>query len=426
LFFLSVAELKKLRGNKALVLEQFAYDRYSIDTIVRLAQDNIKYTEQSNSAKKLVERFDPEQMAFIKEIAKREHPELAANIDALVVKHLAMITSNNFGERDQGVRQDDIPGKNRGMTSDEDFKRAHDQVVALANRSDIAGMDVAGAEHFAFNEQGQQRFAQLFVSLAALAQARKQPVVFRPHVGEGGIDVTTGNNFSTDANRQVKNSGDFTHVERAKENIGQLLSSLENVAKNFGGTLPPDVSVRFGHATHATPEQIARMKALGVIVEVNLTSNQATGSLAGEKPAPGQKDAERPKRTGSTGDDRSGNAMLEQHALGSMVFHDIDVMLSTDGHDVMDTHLAKEYAKAKQVLEDIHDNLLDVRITVEQARAMNQAGGKVVIPVDAQPNDIVSIKYVEMSKAKQELFDRAYLKFFQTASRYTATPSPTP
>ncbi len=420
------AELKKLRGNKALVLEQFAYDRYSIDTIVRLAQDNIKYTEQSNSAKKLVERFDPEQMAFIKEIAKREHPELAANIDALVVKHLAMITSNNFGERDQGVRQDDIPGKNRGMTSDEDFKRAHDQVVALANRSDIAGMDVAGAEHFAFNEQGQQRFAQLFVSLAALAQARKQPVVFRPHVGEGGIDVTTGNNFSTDANRQVKNSGDFTHVERAKENIGQLLSSLENVAKNFGGTLPPDVSVRFGHATHATPEQIARMKALGVIVEVNLTSNQATGSLAGEKPAPGQKDAERPKRTGSTGDDRSGNAMLEQHALGSMVFHDIDVMLSTDGHDVMDTHLAKEYAKAKQVLEDIHDNLLDVRITVEQARAMNQAGGKVVIPVDAQPNDIVSIKYVEMSKAKQELFDRAYLKFFQTASRYTATPSPTP
>jgi hypothetical protein len=110
-----------------------------------------------------------------------------------------------------------------------------------------------------------------------------------------------------------------------------------------------------------------------------------------------------------------------------MVFHDIDVMLSTDGHDVMDTHLAKEYAKAKQVLEDIHDNLLDVRITVEQARAMNQAGGKVVIPADAQPNDIVSIKYVEMSKAKQDLFDRAYLKFFQTASRYTANnPSPTP
>ena len=420
-------QLKNLRTAKALIVEQFAYDRYSIDTLVRLAQDKITYTEQSNSAKKLVERFDPEQMVFIKEIAKREHPELANDIDALVVKHLAMITSNNFGDRDQGVDQRDISPQAKGMSAEAKFQESRELVKQLAKRDDVAGLDVAGAEYFAFNEHGQQRFQQMFGSLFSLAKARNEPVVFRPHVGEGGIDVVNGNHFSTDRNRQVDSNGEFTHVVRARENIGQLLDALDGIAKNFGGKLPPEVVVRFGHATHATPEQIARMKKLGVMVEVNLTSNQVTGSLGGDGPAAGGQDAQQRKRDSSKSDSRTGQAHLEEHALGSLIFHDIDVVLSTDGHDVMDTHLAKEYSKAKNVVEDIREGLLAVKITVAQAQQMNAdvstSGRKVVIPDGANPNDILQVKYADLSDAKRALFDQAYGKFFETANRYSASAS---
>ena len=43
---------------------------------------------------------------------------------------------------------------------------------------------------------------------------------------------------------------------------------------------PDLVRTRFGHETHASPQQSARKRALGIIAETNMGSNIATGSLS--------------------------------------------------------------------------------------------------------------------------------------------------
>lgn len=66
-----------------------------------------------------------------------------------------------------------------------------------------------------------------------------------------------------DGHRQTTAAGELTHYVRARENIEALLESLETVAQRpeNGGRLPPQVQVRFGHATHTTPAQAARMRS---------------------------------------------------------------------------------------------------------------------------------------------------------------------
>ena len=163
------------------------------------------------------------------------------------------------------------------------------------------------------------------------------------------------------------------------------------------------------------------------MVEVNLTSNDVSGALAGNGPGAGGKDREQRKRGATGSDTRIGNADQTEHALGTLIFHDIDVALSTDGHDVMDTNLAKEYLTAKRVVDDIREGLVPIKITVAQAQQMNAdvstTGRKVDIPTGADPRDILLVKYAELSDAKQKLFDQAYGKFFETANRYSASAS---
>lgn len=416
------AELKELTS---LIKEQFAYDAYALDTIVRLAKDRITYTEQSNSIKKLQTRFDSEQLAHLKQRAKEEHPELATQIEALKVTHLAMITTNHFGDRDADARDASAPS---GKSSSRIFDAAMADLREVMKRHDIVGMDVAGLEHFRFDQIGKQRFQALFEALRQVAIARRSPVVMRPHVGEGAIDTTPGDSFSRNSNRQVRqDTGELTHYARARDNVDLLLQSLEAVAVQYGGELPPEVIVRFGHVTHATSEQAARMKKLGVIAEVNLTSNQATGALAKDKPEKGQPDqVSRPgEEDSSYQQSKAKLPKLRDHSLPTLIFNEVEVVLSTDGHEVMDTSLRNEFLQASEVLLAIQNNERRIRITPGQAKAMNREGGRARL--NAASDGQIEVRYDELSPAKKALFDRAQRKFFETARNYRETaPAPRP
>lgn len=408
-------ELESLEVN---IREQFGYDRYALDTLIRLAEDNVAYTEQSNSMKKLQTRFDAEQLDWLKARAKEERPDLAVQMEQLEIRQLALIPTSLFGTRD--ADSSDMPGTEK-RTSAKDLERTIAQLREVMKRNDVIGMDVAGLELFLFDHVGQQRFQLVFRSLRAVALARGAPVVMRPHVGEGAIDTTPGDKFHRDANRQVRTSGELTHYARARENIDSLLSSLEAVALQHGGVLPPEVIVRFGHVTHATSEQAARMSRLGVIAEVNLGSNQATGAVAKSKPQAGTIDrrvAHGEKGT-TYAQDRSSLPPLDDHSLGELIFNDVEVALSTDGHEVMNTTMADEYRRAQDIVLAIRRNQSAIRISVAQAKAMNRDGGKVVIP--SSEKGIIMVKYDALSPAKKALFDKAYQKFFETARQYQLT-----
>jgi hypothetical protein len=373
-------------------------------------------------------------LPWAKEIAKREHSELAAQLDALEVKHIAMITNKNFGERD-GNWKDARKGSGE-INNAEEFQRSLREVEAMMKRSDVVGMDIAGLEQFRFTKEGQARFVEAYDVLAKLASPGK-PLLLRPHVGEGAIDTTRGDPFARDANRQTTAAGELTHYERARANIEALVETLEHIAARpenaqHGGKLPPSVIVRFGHATHTAPEQASRMAKLGVIVEVNLGSNQTTGAVAKNKPTGGQPD----RRLGPNhqaplyNDGKANLPSLEDHALATLIFNEVDIVLSTDGHEVMNTTLGDEFALAEETLGLIRSNERLVRVSAAQARAMDADGGAAVIPMDVPDHQVVEIKYESMSQKKKDLFDKAYRKFYETAHRYLAkrpkagTPGP--
>lgn len=405
---------KELELLTRTIREQFAYDRYALDTIVRLASDQILYTEQSNSIKKLQSRFDPEQLDWLKARAKQEHPALAKNLDQLELKQLAMITTNHFGARD--AETDDVAEGAKERSSAVNFNDAMVQLREVMKRNDVVGMDIAGIEHYRFDQVGKQRFQALFRALHDVALAKGTTVVMRPHVGEGGIDTVPGESFSRDSRRQVTpDRSELTHYRRARENLDLLLQALEAVAVQYGGRIPPEVSVRFGHAAHATSEQAARMKKLGVVAEVNLGSNYATGSVSKSK---GELAA---REELPSGQDRSVLGSLDDHALGALIFNDVDVVLSTDGHEVMSTSLAQEYRLASAYISRIQADKLPVRITVDQARTMNREQGHARIP--PRPPATVNVFYSQMSPLKKATFDSAYRRFFELARRYSLARS---
>jgi hypothetical protein len=73
------------------------------------------------------------------------------------------------------------------------------------------------------------------------------------------------------------------------------------------------------------------MKELGIYAEVNLTSNEQTGSL---QPVRGGRDN-----------------TFQNHSLINLIAEGVPTILSTDGHSVMHTTLSKEYKRAEQLFK---------------------------------------------------------------------------
>jgi hypothetical protein len=360
-------------------------------------------------------------MRQLKEELKQEHPELAAALDKLDVKHVAMINTNLFGVRDTHVDQSDISSKAKGdqvRGSREDFDKTVEALVKQTERGDIVGVDIAGAEHYAFDAEGQARFEHLYAALQEAALKRGEPIVLRPHVGEGANDMVPGKHFQRDSDRQVRNDRlwSLSGAVRAEDNLDRLIKSLQKFA-GPDGKLPPEVIVRFGHATHATPEQAREMAKLGIIAEVNLQSNVETGASAQRGPADAQHDYQsdgsaNPLHDGSVHHD--GN--LEDHALTTLILNDVPIVLSTDGASVMSTNMANEYARAKQIIDDVLAGNTGIGMSEGQAAELGVPGAK---PRSTRKMDVfLSQIPAEKRGPIEDKFRGAYDKLYQDANDY--------
>jgi hypothetical protein len=197
-----------------------------------------------------------------------------------------------------------------------------DAVMQMLRSPSMAGMDIAGPERHMFTGPGMQNLTRLYRVLTLAHQATGRQYVLRPHVGEGYAEHGTPDADSPGSHADV--------VSTARHNIDSVLRALRRIRYQ------PDqgVTVRLGHVTHATEAQIRAMADLGVIAEVNLGSNLATGSITS----------------------------LAEHPLLMLLYHGVDVILSTDAGGVMRTDLDTEYGHAETMINEFRNGTRNIEI----------------------------------------------------------------
>jgi hypothetical protein len=264
------------------------FRNYTRDTMKALAEEGVGYSEQSVGLGKLERKF-PEQMM------KELHGELGKQGKDVDMRFLAMVTTKALG------------GKIDSAEAESTIAQL-DQVLA---RGDVIGIDFAGPEKQAFTVDGMENFKKLYGVVSAASEKRKRPLVVRPHVGEG-----------------YNEGGGQAHAEVARKNLEMLITTLESIGYNPSKAAKDGVIVRFGHATHATAEQIERIAKLGVIVEANIGSNEITNSVA----------------------------KADDHPLLYNLYYRVKTVAGTDAQGVMQTDRRREYARARQHIERFRNN----------------------------------------------------------------------
>jgi hypothetical protein len=271
------------------------YDNFIEDTIRGLNREGVSYSEQSVSLNKLERRIPSEAEM------RRMHERLAAEGQDSDLRFLAMLNT-------EGLAPESAARAGRSAEQIQaDFQRNLRTLERVLRRGDVMGVDFAGPERYAFTPEGMGNFEQVYRLLQQAGRQRGRPLVLRPHVGEGFLEPGA----APDA-----------HVRTAQQNLLQLLARLEAMG-HTGNPGQDGVVVRFGHATHVTPEILIRMQRVGIIVEANVASNLATGSIA----------------------------TIADHPLLYNLYYNVRTVLATDAGGVMGTTLPREYEVAREQIE---------------------------------------------------------------------------
>jgi len=391
------------------------YEDFARVTVRELIRDGLIYNEQSNSLKKLNEKFTKALMdKVIWDVAADmvKKGEITEQ-QALQLRNLTMILTGFFGPEE--TRADELKNetpdeKKKREESFDDISwhggtRENGQKVEgaleqlrkqLLERSDIVGIDIAGPETARFDAAGKKRFQELYMMLLEVSAKRGRPVTLRPHVGEGFTDTHTNKEFNKHEGK--KNEGESSHYDRARSNLELMLDAIEGLGKHYD---PTKVPVRFGHSTHATPEVAARMAKLGIIAEVNLKSNVATAAI---------------DQTNKTTGKPSETELYDDHSLLTLLFYGVQTILSTDAHSVMGTDMAAEYGRARDIIDDFLHGKMTVRVDPKVAKGR----GKEIVLGKGTPTEV---KVVELSKGDlsgEELkrFTQAYEKLHKDATDF--------
>lgn len=361
------------------------YESFLSDTMRFLASDGIHYSEQSISLNKLNTRLNPEMLqrvhaqlhsegipgdlrflamvpttylseAFIQkinphsgmpaifeqkglQISPQQHQRLMEMLDSSgqplpqVLRQIASASAEQLQQL--GL----TPAQARSIAGQLPPQIRTD-LEGLLRRGDVMGVDIASPEKEPFTPRGMKNFDDLYQLLKAAAQERGRPMVLRPHVGEGYPEMPEGiggfRRYRAVRDSETQNP---THYDLAELNLEILIGHLEASGYNAEKGAQDGVIVRFGHATHINPQQIRRMKALGIYAEANLSSNVQTGALQREK---------------------HGGDALENHPLLGLLYHEVPTLISTDAHGVMHTNLAMEYLKADRLIELFQANKISL------------------------------------------------------------------
>ncbi len=417
---------KAAEGETKTAQQQRAYDDYIREAVLQLVHDGVTYSEQSAGLKKSGGFLNPEHVARVIDQMVAEGTLQPGQIDLRV---LGMTVTNYFGERDAHLPPVGEPPKRmigetdeafqarikkesaakRAATIDVDVGRALDQMATKG----VTGFDIGAPELFTFDQLGKNKLKQIYLRMSQWAEQHGTTVVFRPHVGEGSIDTLEGKPFHTDKDRIVEPSGKLSHYERANRNIETWIEAMEEIkaegAVQMDGQPAPTpvqldstkVALRFGHVTHADPYQTARLAALGVTVELNQTSNAATGSIS---------------QTEGVHGPRSLTPKFEDHSLPTMLFYGSEAVLSTDGGAVMGTSLGQEYATAHQAIEEVLSGDRTVRVRAQDAWIEKESYRGQRVPGTDPPEYALSI--YDMSPNERARFTHGYETLYENAERY--------
>jgi hypothetical protein len=305
--------------------------------------------------------------------------------------------------------------------------RQLDRLLECLQRPDAVGLDiyapeteawksvrVQGGPYCRLDNRGNQALVawRTYLSiLVEVARARRRPLIFRPHAGEGAIKAVPDPGEPSRAPRtDVDDPGDLysglgvtppkpwdrsvaypyqnVHgVERAssgeptfypipRNNMTVLLDVLECFSGNApasenqagaygvnpmfrilrpGETVPwwydwsvPYIIVRVGHAAHTTVEHAQRMSALGVSADINLGSNWTSGAIQPKRaPAVLPRDA----KVISLEGERDFFSMFIDHGVGQILDAGGIVFAGTDGTGVMWTDIAQEEERIRRLAE---------------------------------------------------------------------------
>jgi hypothetical protein len=270
---------------------------------------------------------------------------------------------------------------------------------AVVSRPEIVGIDMAGQELYEFSAKGKQRFKMMYMALAKAAAEQGRVLVFRPHVGEGAINPLKGATWNA-FNQRWERDGKPIHYQRAENNVEAMIEVLKELQAE--GLLDPKrVTVRFGHATHTNPEQARALAELGVIAEVNLGSNIAT-NVADQAEGP------QGNKTKKAEEDFS------DHSFLTLIFNQVQTILSTDGHAVEKTSMGEEYARAHKIIEDFLAGRMKVRVTLDQAEAGFPGRG-------TKKDGFVELGVEDLSTEELNRFLNAYKQLHAWANQYRNT-----
>ena len=266
--------------------------------------------------------FDPNIVKYANAVSKKlidqgiEYAELQGDLSISRENWLSAFANDKLQAWFLGL----LKGSNRLATSKGGgkFDKYDRKRIGKLGKKRTVGVDFAGAEDTRFTDDGMIRWRNFYEGIDAKAKTDDGTYVLRTHVGEGAVERDASGN-------PIHNS---QHRDIANHNVGKIVDTLANMDEN--GQFSDNVVTRLGHMTHADFEQLSRLDSIskehGVIVEANLSSNLATGSVLNEN---------------------------EMHrVLLKFLYQDnLRVTLNTDGGGVMNTTIEQEYKTAQLAID---------------------------------------------------------------------------
>ncbi|MDR3672043.1 MAG: hypothetical protein P4L36_14445 [Holophaga sp.] len=264
--------------------------------LLELAKDDITYSEQSCSPRN-AEFCSPSNMHLVADTLREPLAALGKPIPE--VHFLVMFTQhmsaslaplgsagsdtwtfiNSRGERENGPAP--VNAKNQTLLVSME-KEAGNPL----NQENVAGVDILSPEKNVVTPSGQENFKRLIKAVYATAFRNKRRLLVRTHVGEGIPVEVPRTELSTPRRIETRSGGKPLHYELARDNVEQLLLAVEEFRESLGSDgaradFDDHVRIRFGHASHATEEQGARMRRAHIWADMCLTSNITTTTVIG-------------------------------------------------------------------------------------------------------------------------------------------------
>ncbi len=370
------------------------YTNFIRMTLGALERDGILYSEQSQSVNKLTNGSMPPEV-LARELAVINERRGGQELPPMDVRFLAMVDTKYLGAAGPG-------------TGDDAWTKQLALVKTALQRRDVIGIDVAAPETSNMQAGGvrmQNRVGDLMKILIDQRETAGRNLVFRPHVGEGYVEMPDGDHghkmgFYSDHNRD--------HYGNAQSNLWAMADAVDRLRTTGTDGTPlydpanPKVDIRFGHATHATPELAAKMKELGIVVEANLGSNAITGAL--------QDSATTPQGRSSSGHLHH----MDDHSLLTLAATGTSTVLATDGQSVMNTGLRNEHRRAKRILEEFRGEGRPSGKTMPVTREVYES---VRGPWGGEGTPEYQLSYAELPPAMKQNIDTALDRFLATAAR---------